>query len=285
MKKHLSTIFLLAVFFVGLAVLLYPAISNYINQIDATYAVSNYDRMLTSMNETQYETLLEQAQEYNRDLAGQGMHFVDGEARGEAYQSVLNVMGDGMMGYISIKRLGVMLPIYHGTSEAVLATSAGHLEGSSLPIGGENTHSLITGHRGLPAAKLFTDLDKLEPGDTFTVTVLNQTLMYEVDQVQIVLPEETENLGIIPGGDYVTLVTCTPYAVNTHRLLVRGIRTDAPVERRVEADAVQIDPVIVAPIVAAPFITILFVWVVCGSGKKSGRKNNSPKGGQNGGSE
>lgn len=274
MRKHLSTIILISVFLVGLSVLLYPTVSNYLNQSNATHAIGNYDQVLNSMGAEENGSLLARAQEYNRGLAAHPPRLVNGAPQGEDYRALLDVTGNGMIGYLTIKRLGVMLPIYHGTSERVLSSAAGHLEGSSLPVGGASTHAVITGHRGLPAAKLFTDLDQLEIGDTFTVTVLNQTLTYEVDQIKIVLPEETDDLAILPGEDHVTLVTCTPYAVNTHRLLVRGVAVDAPHQMRIAADAVQIDPVIVAPCIAAPLLLILLCFLLF-SGRGTKKQGNS----------
>ncbi|MBC8546847.1 class C sortase [Clostridiaceae bacterium NSJ-31] len=274
MRKHLSTIILITVFFVGLSVLLYPTVSNYLNQSNATHAIGNYDQVLNSMGDEENGKLLARAQEYNCELAAHPPRLVNGEPEGEDYRALLDVTGNGMIGYLTIKRLGVMLPVYHGTSERVLSSAAGHLEGSSLPVGGASTHAVITGHRGLPAAKLFTDLDQLEIGDTFTVTTLNQTLTYEVDQIKIMLPEETDDLAILPGEDHVTLVTCTPYAVNTHRLLVRGVAVDAPHQMRIAADAVQVDPVIVAPCVAAPLLLILLCFLLF-SGRGAKKQGNS----------
>lgn len=279
-KKKWSTILLLVIFLVGLGVLSYPTISNYINQFSATHAIASYDKVLNTMTKEEYHAILESAQSYNR--TSEIGKFLNGEPVDANYLSQLNVTGDGMMGYVEIKKLGVSLPIYHGTSERILQHSAGHLEGSSLPIGGEGTHAVITGHRGLPTAKLFTDLDRLELGDTFAIVVMNEVLTYEVDQIKIVEPEDVSKLAIIPGEDHVTLVTCTPYAVNTHRLLVRGVRTAGASVLRVSADAVQVDPMLVAPVVAAPMLLALLVWLLFSSGKRrTAKKNdqNNQKGG------
>lgn len=276
-KKKWSTILLLVIFLIGLGVLSYPTVSNYINQFSATHAIASYDKALNTMTKDEYDTILESAQSYNH-TSGVGK-FLNGEPVDANYLSQLNVTGDGMMGYIEIKKLGVSLPIYHGTSERILQHSAGHLEGSSLPIGGEGAHAVITGHRGLPTAKLFTDLDRLELGDTFTIVVMNEVLTYEVDQISIVEPEDVSKLTIVPGEDHVTLVTCTPYAVNTHRLLVRGVRTKGASVLRVPADAVQVDPMLVAPIVAAPILLILLGWLLFSSGKRKKSDQNNQKGG------
>lgn len=282
MKKHASTIILIVIFFVGLSVLLYPSISNYIYQIHATHAVANYDQKLNTLKPADYTRYLSAAKAYNDSLLRHGAVFRDGEPVDKTYSSLLNLTGDGMMGYITIKKLGVQLPIYHGTSEAVLQSGAGHLEGSSLPVGGPGTHTIITGHRGLPSAKLFTDLDQMEVGDTFVITVLNQTLTYQVDKISIVLPQDVSKLAIVPGKDYATLITCTPYAVNTHRLLVRGVRTKNALELRVTADAMQIDPTIVAPIVAAPMLLVLLILLLTGSSRRRRRASHQTEFGKDG---
>lgn len=233
------------------------------------------------MSQEEYERILGDADEYNRQMDYGA--FVNGAAQDETYKSLLNVTGDGMMGYIEIRKLKVNLPIYHGTSEAVLQHSAGHLEGSSLPVGGDDTHAVITGHRGLPTAKLFTDLDRLEVGDTFTLNIMNETLTYEVDRISIVTPEDVSELAVIPGEDHVTLVTCTPYAVNTHRLLVRGARIEGPRVMHIPADAIQIDPVLVAPVLAAPMLLILLIYLIVSTGKSTAGKRkegNHPGGGE-----
>lgn len=265
-KGNLSTVLLIAVFFVGLAILTYPALSNYINQFHASHAIANYDEALNTMSQEEYDAILAAAEAYNRSPAvGK---FINGAPESSDYLSQLNLAGSGMIGYVEIRKLGVSLPIYHGTAEHTLQEGAGHLEGSSLPIGGAGTHAVITGHRGLPTAKLFTDLDRLEVGDTFQIIVMNEVLTYEVDQISIVLPEDVSKLTVVPGEDYVTLVTCTPYAVNTHRLLVRGTRIEGRETLRVAADAVQIDPLLVAPVVAAPILLALLAYILLRSRKR-----------------
>ncbi|HCA71941.1 MAG TPA: class C sortase [Ruminococcaceae bacterium] len=254
-KNYLSTILLIVIFLVGLSVLLYPTISNFINQKHATRAVEDYKYKVSTLTTKDIKKEWQAANDYNHKLAESPLKFQNGEPKDATYKSLLNLTGNGMMGYITIQKIGVQLPIYHGTSAEILAAGTGHLEGSSLPVGGKSTHAIITGHRGLPSAKLFTDLDQLKAGDTFTLSILNQTLTYQVDQISIVLPAEVSNLAITPGKDYVTLLTCTPYAINTHRLLVRGFRIpNAAADLKVTEDAVQIDPIIVAPVVAAPIL-------------------------------
>lgn len=274
MKKHLSTIILCLVFFVGLSVLLYPTLSDYYNSFHASRAVATYEQSLENLSTDNTAELLAAADAFNRALPTP-QTLINGDPQGQEYQNLLNVDGTGMMGYITIKKIGVELPIYHGTSDAVLASGTGHLEGTSLPVGGAGTHTVITGHRGLPSAKLFTNLDQLELGDTFTLTVLNQVLTYEVDNIAIVLPTDMQLLNLTPGQDYCTLVTCTPYGVNTHRLLVRGKRTETQTELRVTADAVQIDPVMVAPAVAAPMLLILLLVLLFGSPRRPKQNPNS----------
>lgn len=273
MKKHGSTIILTAIFFIGLAVLLYPSVSNYINSISASHAIVRYDETASRLNQEKYETMLNQAKDYNAQLAQKDTSFTNGEPKDSYYISLLDITGTGMMGYISIRKLGINLPICHGTSDSVLSFGAGHLEGSSLPVGGATTHSIITSHRGLPSAMLFTDINHMEIGDNFTLTVLNESLNYVVDQISIVDPDDIEKIEIVPSEDYVTLITCTPYAVNTQRLLIRGKRTDSFNNVRVALDAVRIDPLVVAPVVAAPMIIILIIPLFFTSFIKKNRKN------------
>lgn len=261
-KKDPTTILLVIIFFVGLCVLLYPTISNFYNTYGVKKALEKYDDTVRSMDTSTIEKMLEDAENYNKELFKNPKGFHDGEVEDEVYGNLLNPLENGMMGYITISKLGVNLPIYHGTPESVLSKSAGHLEGSSLPIGGENTHAIITGHRGLPTAKLFTNLDKLEVSDIFVLNIINQKLTYEVDDIKIVLPEEVDDLEIVEGKDYVTLVTCTPYGINTHRLLIRGHRIENSNLSIVPADAVQINSIVLAPVIAVPILLILLIFVV-----------------------
>ncbi len=270
MKKHLSTIILIIVFFVGLLVLCYPSFSDSWNSRTLSRLVATYDEAVAGMTGEDYQEYFKAAEAYNDSLRALGSSAaLATPSLAEGYEELLDVNGTGIMGYITIEKINVELPIYHGTDNSVLQLAAGHLEGTSLPVGGEGTHCVISAHRGLPRAKLFTDLDQLEIGDTFTLTVLDEVLTYEVDQISIVLPDETENLFIEDGKDYCTLMTCTPYGINTHRLLVRGHRVDNAQTShiRVMAEAYRVDSVVVAPIVAVPMLTILLLWLLADTRK------------------
>lgn len=269
MKKHSGTILLVLIFFVGLAVMLYPTISDYINQRNQTRVVNSYAQQVDGLSDADYTAYFDAADVFNQEIAADpdALYHAD---HFSTYSTTLDVTGTGIMGYITIPRIGVELPIYHGTSDAVLQVAAGHLEGTSLPVGGESTHAVISAHRGLPSAKLFTNLDQLEVGDTFTITVLDRVLTYEVDKISIVLPTETDELKIAEGKDYVTLMTCTPYGINTHRLLVRGRRVETPDQYkhlRVTAEALKIEPIIVAPIMALPMLLILLIGMLISTRK------------------
>ena len=261
MKKNRSNIILILIFLVGLSVMLYPTVSDYINQKNQSRAVASYSEEVENLSDVDYQAYFDAADDYNRRLAETPDAFYrPDEVSG--YTDTLDVSGTGIMGYITIPKIGVELPIYHGTSDGVLQVAAGHLEGSSLPVGGAGTHAVISAHRGLPSAKLFTNLDELEAGDTFTITVLDRVLTYEVDQISIVLPTETDLLQPVEGKDYVTLMTCTPYGINTHRLLVRGKRIENAENQkhiRVTADALRIEPIIVAPALAVPMLLVMLV--------------------------
>lgn len=262
MRKHLSTILLILVFLVGLSLLLYPTVSDHWNLLHQSRAIASYVTDVANLDDDAYETIWAAAQSYNDDLAENGIHWTLTDEELEEYESLLNVSGTGIMGYIEIAKIGCYLPIYHSTDEAVLQIAVGHIDGTSLPVGGESTHCVLSGHRGLPSAKLFTDLDQLVVGDTFVLHILDETLTYEVDQSLIVLPDEVSALAIQEGEDLCTLVTCTPYGVNSHRLLVRGHRVGNAAEAatvRVTADAIQIEPVIVAPMVAVPMLLLLLI--------------------------
>ena len=265
MKNKLINIFLILALVAGLSLLLYPTVSDYWNSLHASQAVASYDQAVKSMDEGKYDELLQRAGQYNRDLFLRGTLFALTDEEREDYNSQLDIDGSGVMGYIEIPTIKVSLPIYHGTSDDVLQVAVGHLQWSSLPVGGESTHCVLSGHRGLPSAKLFTNLDKLREGDTFLLRVLDEILTYEVDQILIVEPQDTAALEIVEGQDYCTLVTCTPYGINTHRLLVRGHRIDNIEEVktvRVTADAVQIEPMLVAPVVAIPMLLILLILLL-----------------------
>lgn len=269
MKGKTSSVLLVLMFVVGLSVLLYPTISNYMNSKSQSEAIVNYETMLENIEEKDLSGYLAKAQEYNRQLAELPYAMLSYD-KVQGYDDLLNLTGNGMMGYLKIDKIGVELPIYHGTDKAVLDVAVGHLEGSSLPVGGSSTHCLLSAHRGLPTAKLFTDLDKLEVGDIFTLTVLGEVITYEVDLIRIVEPHETSKLTITKGEDYCTLITCTPYGINTYRLLVRGSRIDNIEERTiyVSTEAHQIDVLIVTPVVATPMLIALMISFIVKDNKR-----------------
>lgn len=278
MKKHLSTILLVLLMLTGICLMLYPSASDYWNSLHQSKAIAGYVEDVAELDTAQHEEMWKAAENYNEALAEQGIHWSLTEEEKQFYDSLLDVTGTGIMGYIDIPKIRVSLPIYHGTDEAVLQIAIGHLEGSSLPVGGVSSHCVISGHRGLPSAKLFTDLDEMETGDRFLLHVLDETLTYEVDQIRIVEPDDMENLAIEKGKDYCTLVTCTPYGVNSHRLLVRGHRVEGEVEDiRVSADARVLEPLTVAPVVAVPVLILLFIWVLVGTAGKKKRKGDEGK--------
>ena len=277
MKRKLSTMLLILVFFAGLSLLLYPSLSDYWNSFHASQAVATYSEEVRNLNADKYDRLIREAREYNAALPGRYKAFFLSESDRSTYNALLDVNGTGVMGYIEIPTIQISLPIYHGTEDEVLQIAVGHLDWSSLPVGGEGTHCVLSGHRGLPSAKLFTNLDKLVAGDKFVIRVLDEVMTYEVDQILIVEPNDLSALAIEKGKDLCTLVTCTPYGVNSHRLLVRGHRVENESEEiRVTSDAMEIDPLIVAPAVALPILlALLFILLVSGKKKKSdgGKKN------------
>lgn len=263
-KKNRSTIILVLIFIVGLSLLLYPSLSDYWNSFHQSRAIATYAEAVADLDDVDYEKMWQEAEEYNEQLKNKTNRWTLTEEEEEEYNRILDVGGTGIMGYIEIPKIKVSLPIYHGTDEGVLQIAVGHIPGSSLPIGGMGTHSVVSGHRGLPSAKLFTNLDELKEGDIFMIRVLDETLTYEVDQIRIVEPDDLTSLEIDPEQDLCTLVTCTPYGVNTHRLLVRGHRIENLNDDsiRVTADAMQVDEILVATAVAVPVLLILFVWVM-----------------------
>lgn len=281
MKRKLTTILLILLLFIGLSLLLYPSISDYWNSKHNTKAIAGYTEAVEKMEETDYEAILESARNYNAALANRGNVWKLGAEQMEEYKSQLVLPGTDVMGYVEIPSISCTLPIYHGIDEAVLQVAIGHLEGSSLPVGGESTHTVLSGHRGLPSAKLFSDLDQLGEGDIFMIQVLNETLTYEVDQILIVLPNELDALTIEKGKDLCTLVTCTPYGVNSHRLLVRGHRVDNLEESyaiRVSSEAQLIDERIVAPIIAIPILLfVLIIVLINDRGKRKSQRYNYEK--------
>ena len=278
MKKHLSTALLLLVLLAGVALLLYPTASDYWNSFHQSRAIAGYAESVSGLNAVDYEHIWRSAREYNARLLERANPFRVLEEDEADYNGELNVGNNGIMGYIEIPSIEVSLPIYHGTSDGVLQVAVGHLQGSSLPVGGPSTHCVLSGHRGLPSAKLFTNLDQLAEGDIFMLRILNETLTYEVDQIHIVLQDEMGDLVVQEGQDHCTLITCTPYGINTHRLLVRGKRIETPEaasSARITADAVRIDPILVAPVAAAPMLLALFIWAIAAPG--GGKKKSSGK--------
>ena len=259
MQKKRYTVLLIAVFLIGLSLLLYPTVSDTWNSFHQTRAIMSYAEALEDIDSEQYDRMLERAYDYNAVLAETGTKFTLTDEEIAEYESILDLASNGLIGYIEIPKIGVQLSISHGTSEAVLQVAVGHMEGTSLPVGGTSTHAVLTGHRGLPSARLFTDLDKLSTGDTFMIRVLNEVLTYEVDQILIVEPTDLSALQIEEGEDYCTLVTCTPYGINTHRLLVRGHRVSTVDQLRVivTADAIQVDKVLVAVVIAVPILLVM----------------------------
>ena len=267
MKGRLSTFMLIVVLLVGLSLLLYPTVSDYWNSFHQTKVISGYSQAITQMNLDQYKHIWEEAQEYNTWLLERENPYRVTEEQRQRYERILNLDGSGIMGYIEIPTIRCELPIYHSTEESVLQVAVGHLDWTSLPTGGESTHCVISGHRGLPSAKLFTDLDQLREGDLFLLQILDETLTYQIDQILIVTPDDTDALLIEPGKDYCTLVTCTPYGINSHRMLVRGTRVENQKQAatvRVTADAIQIDPIIVATVLAVPLLVLLVITVIIG---------------------
>ena len=279
--NHITTIVLVLILLVGLSLLLYPTVSDYWNSFHSSRAISAYAEDVANLDEAQYEEMWSAARAYNRALAERSTNFALSDAQKEEYEKLLDISGVGIMGYLEIPELNMSLPIYHGTEESVLQIAAGHLEWSSLPVGGESSHCVISGHRGLPSAKLFTDLDKLQEGDVFVLRVLDEVLTYEVDQIRVVEPSQVSDLEIVEGSDLCTLVTCTPYGINTHRLLVRGHRIENIQESqtiRVTSDAMQIEPLIVAPIVATPVLLLLLVLLLLPKRKdpsRGGKENET----------
>ena len=264
-RKHFTTILLVLILLTGVSLLLYPTVSDYWNSFHQSQAIASYVEAVAEIDNTDYEKMWQEAVAYNEKLKENSGRWTPTDEELEEYGRLLNVSDTGIMGYIEIPKIKVSLPIYHGTDEAILQIAIGHIPGSSLPVGGKGTHCVVSGHRGLPSAKLFTDLDQLEEGDLFMMRILDETLTYEVDQVRIVEPEELSDLEIDEDKDLCTLVTCTPYGINSHRLLVRGHRVENLKEDtiRVTADAQQIDPVMVAPVVAVPLILLLGIgaWI------------------------
>ena len=267
----LSNILLVLMLVVGLCLLLYPSFSNWWNDQHQTKAIANYASVVAELKEEDFSHIWESAKSYNTSLNLRSNSYSLTEEQAARYENELNVVGNGVMGYIEIPKIDVFIPLYHGTSEAVLQVAIGHIEWTSLPVGGISTHCVVSGHRGLPSARLFTDLDDLEVGDVIMLNVLDAVMTYQVDQIKIVLPHETEDLLVVEGEDYCTLVTCTPYGVNSHRMLVRGTRIDNLAEAqvvRVTADAVIVEKLVVAPFILAPILLIMLIILMIPKRKK-----------------
>lgn len=280
MKKNRSNIVLVLVLLVGLSLILYPSVSDYWNSFHQSRAIAHYAEAVADIDNDKYDALWQSAVAYNAQLAQMGVQWEFTEEQKAAYKSELDMTGTGVMGYIEIQKINCLLPIYHSTEDAVLQIAIGHIEGSSLPVGGDSTHCILSGHRGLPSARLFSDIDQLLEGDTFVLRTLDETLTYQVDKIRIVLPYELDDLQIEPGRDLCTLVTCTPYGVNSHRLLVRGHRVENAPEAqriRVTGDAFLIDSFVVAPLVALPMLLVLLIALLLSSAKKETGARSCPK--------
>ena len=305
LQRNLVNLVISLVFLVGLGLLIYPTLADYWNSFHQTRAIMSYDSEVAKIDTAQYDKLIQYAQMYNRKISDGGILWRMSPEQRVEYERALDFAGNGNMGYINIEKIGVMLPIYHGTSESVLQTSIGHIEGTSLPVGcsswqvkttgeevrdaagnltmlthstgmvtdpTEGSHCVLSGHRGLPSAKLFSDLDKLVEGDTFTLNILNETLTYQVDQIRVVEPTDLTELQIEPGMDYCTLVTCTPYGINTHRLLVRGHRVaNAQGDVKVVADALQVETLYIIPFIGIPIIVLLVIMMLVITGQSRRR--------------
>ncbi len=266
LKKYVIELILSIILVAGLCLILYPTVSDWWNSLHQSRAIASYVETVDGLSEEECEERLAKARAYNEKLAAGNRGFVLTESEMEEYHALLDVSGTGMMGYVQIPSIGVSLPVYHGTDEAVLQMAIGHIPGSSLPVGGESTHCLISGHRGLPSARLFTDLARLEEGDIFTLTVLGQKITYQVDQIRVVLPAEQQDLMIMDSQDYCTLITCTPYGINSHRILVRGTRVqnlEETHEVRAEAVKLPVYQVVLTTGIPIVLLVVLGVWVYC----------------------
>ena len=269
MKRIIVKLLPFAALFIGVFLLLYPTVSEHINALHRSRAIRNYNDITESLSDEEHDRIIEAAREYNKKLAEAENPIIEPE-KVHGYNETLDITGTGIMGYVTIDKIKVELPIYHGVDDNVLQIAAGHLPGSSLPIGGKGTHAVLSGHRGLPSARLFTDLDKLEEGDIFRITVMSDVLTYQIDQIKTVKPYEIEDLKIDPNKDMCTLFTCTPYGINSHRLLVRGVRVETKEEYKVYVanDVFIVSPLIVAPVIAAPILLVLLILLMIKGRKK-----------------
>lgn len=278
LKKNFSTVILLLIALIGAGLIAYPSFANWWNSFHQARAVASYMETVTNLSTEEYEKMIRNAEAYNARIAKTGIQWNQTEEQLKEYNKQLHINDSGIMGYVDIPKVNIKLPIYHGTDEAILQVAVGHLAGTSLPVGGKSTHCVISGHRGLPSARLFTDIDKLIEGDTFTMTVLNRTVTYEVDQIRIVEPTDLSDLQIVKNKDFCTLVTCTPYGINTHRLLVRGHRVDnAQGDANVIADAMQIETIFIAPFIAGPILVILIIFMLISTGAAKRRNRRADK--------
>lgn len=270
-KINVSSIILVLIFIAGLSLLLYPSIASWWNYQHATHAIDTYDQTIQILTGNDYKEIFDAADKYNQRLLKQGNRFYPNELEHQEYMNQLSVSGTPMIGFIDIPLVKISLPIYHGTTEEVLSNGVGHIEGTSLPVGGLSTHAVLSGHRGLPSAKMFDDIVKLVEGDTFSVTVLDRTFTYEIDSIRTVLPNEIENISIEDGRDLCTLVTCTPYGINTHRILITGHRIEnLPADYNGRAEAILFDSKLVALFIAVPILIILFIYLMVHYRKRSG---------------
>lgn len=274
LKKNLPNIILAVFFIIGLCVFLYPSVSDFVNKWAQDREVSQYESIVSELSNDVYEKLIAEAQEYNSTLVGHNIVENQENLNEEEYNNLLSVDGSNIIGYLKIQKIDVRLPIYHSTDQSILQLGIGHMEGTSLPVPGETVHTVLSGHTGLPSSKLLTDLVDLEVGDTFDIVVLNQIYTYEVDQILVVEPDETDALELVNGQQYATIVTCTPYGINTHRLLVRGKLIENVINTDVTSEAVVIDSTIIIPIIAIPLMIILFITMINIRNKKKGKGDN-----------
>ena len=280
-NDRIINLILIGVMVLGVLIVAYPTFSDWWNSYHSTRVIASYSEKVAAIDTAEADRMLAEVEAYNRELIDNDHRFALSDEELEYYHSILDVTGDGTLGYIEIPKLHISLPIYHGSEESVLQTAIGHLEGTSFPVGGTGTHAVLTGHRGLPSARLFTDIDQLVEGDHFVIHVINRTVTYEVDQIHIVLPEEMKDLEIDPENDYCTLVTCTPYGINTHRLLVRGRRIDNDIEiSDVSADAQQVQPGLTALGIAIPMLTLALIYILIMTSRRAARKKSRQKQGK-----
>ena len=272
LKKNLPNVILAVFFIIGLCIFLYPSVSDFVNEWAQNWEVSQYESKVSELSYDIYDNLISEAQEYNKSLVGKNLLFNNENLENTNYKNILSVENSGIIGYLKIPKINVRLPIYHGTDASILQIGVGHLEGTSFPVSGESVHAVLSGHTGLPSSKLLTDLVELEVGDTFSIVILNQIYTYEVDQILVVEPDETDALEIIEGKQYATIVTCTPYGVNTHRLLVRGTLIQNVINADIASEATVVDSTIIIPIIAIPLIIILFIIMINIRNKKNKRK-------------